>query len=75
MTNTVTIEVPFDSEVPDIAGCEWVADVFGITRTAVSHAIRDGRLPARKVSGAWLINPADAALIWGYRLVRRETNN
>ena len=72
MANTLTIEVDFDSEVPEIAGVGWVAETFGLTTTAVSHAIRDGRLDAKKISGAWLVRPEDAARLWGNRLFLRK---
>lgn len=69
MSNVITLEIPIDREIPEVVDVPWCASVFGVTRTAVSRAIREGRLPARKFGGVWMINPTDATRLWGHRLM------
>lgn len=62
--------LPTDS--PELASCEWISRAFHVPTVTVYRAVHDGRLPSYprpSVRGdAFGIRPADAALIWGYRL-------
>lgn len=70
MSDTLTITVPIGRDIPDHVGVGWCAEVFGLSPTAVQHAINSARLPAEKISGVWLIKPEHAARLWGHRLFR-----
>ncbi|MCB1257811.1 MAG: helix-turn-helix domain-containing protein [Microthrixaceae bacterium] len=74
MSTVMTLEVPFDREIPDVVDVPWCAEVFGLTRTAVQRAIREQRLPARKFGNVWMINPEHAARLWGHRLMTAATD-
>ncbi len=74
MPNTITLEFAFDREIPDVVDVSWCSEVFGVTTTAVSRAIREGRLPARKFGWVWMIDPADATHLWGHRLPSRRVS-
>lgn len=74
MSNVMMIEVPIDREIPDVVDATWCAEVFRLTPTAVSRAIREGRLPAKKFAGVWMIDPMDATRLWGHRLMTAATD-
>ncbi|BBX35961.1 hypothetical protein MMAG44476_20069 [Mycolicibacterium mageritense DSM 44476 = CIP 104973] len=66
------LDALFDVDAPRMTATE-TAQRFGVTRGAVLHAIRTGRLPAQRVGNGqrvtvWLVRPRDALLIWGHRL-------
>lgn len=61
-------------DAPAEVGVGWVAERFAVSTSAVTHAVRTGRLPSRAIptsSGrfVYLVRPADAAVIWGHRLL------
>lgn len=75
LTDVVSGLLPDD--LPELVSPEWVAQTFGLHKTAVFYAIRNGKLPVLTVTGGgnskrtatYAIKPADALRIWGYRLV------
>lgn len=66
----------FDATARRMTATE-TAELFGLTRGTVLHAIHTGKLKAEHIgsgnrkAAAWLIRPRDALFIWGHRL--RET--
>ncbi len=63
----------FDADARRMTATE-TAEVFGLTRGTVLHAIHTGKLRAehvgtgRRKAAALLIRPRDALFIWGHRL-------
>lgn len=46
--------------VPDYVGLADIAEARGVTRTAVIHAVHQGKLLAHKIGGRWLVHRDDA---------------
>lgn len=67
-------------DVPDEASVGYIAELFNITSGAVNAAIRKKRIPARTLrsgggKGIHIVNVADAAVVWGHRLLRAREDD
>lgn len=63
-------------EAPELVTPGWVADTYGLSPATVYSAIKEGRLPALAVPGGkgsttYLVRPAHAYDLWGWRYIRR----
>ena len=64
-------------DLPAAVSPMWIAETFGVARDGVYIAIRNGRLPAQRVPSAsgktatWVIDPADAFLLWAPNLTKK----
>ncbi|MBN7481028.1 hypothetical protein [Mycobacteroides abscessus] len=81
MSNTMAMSDLLPADAPDVVSPDWISTTFGVPRTTVYRAIRDGRLPAlplrRETTGGITtgVRPVDALLVWGYKLRRAETRS
>jgi hypothetical protein len=68
-----------DESVPEWVTAAWVAEKFGLNQATVLHAAKVGKLPTARVLDSrgnvamYSIRPGDALLVWGYRLLKRES--